>query len=239
MKTNDLSSSFIAVLFSGLIIAISNVSSIYAQQQQIAPNSNSPFPSGPSEQLPNPFGPQRLFGRANNFTFGPIASIQNNESGHPAWLVIGHWRGNLLSFKETANTATLSTAASTQNVSNNNNNTSRLNSAIFNADMRMIMLNGSGPHTHVLTNFKLSKVSFGPNGTTTYLGNSTISMREGPVADVPTTIKVTGEIISIFPDPSKVKDHFGNTPIYGAIQQRAIEGEMRGPFPPPRGPPLP
>ena len=80
----------------------------------------------------------------------------------------------------------------------------------------MIMLNGSGAHTHVITNFMLSNVSSNENGTMTYTGNSTISMPEAPIVDMPTTIKISDEIISIFPDPSSVEGHFGDTPIYGA-----------------------
>ena len=57
-------------------------------------------------------------------------------------------------------------------------------------------------------------------------------MPEAAFADVPTTIKVSGEIISIFPDPSKVNQHFGNTPIYGAIiQEEDLRRGPRGPGP--------
>ena len=174
----------------------------------------------PPQHYAIPFGqpPSR---QASNFTFGPVASIQNNESGQPAWLIVGHWRGNLLSFNQTA-------------TENNDENASSAAAAVFNANLRMIMLNGSQVHTHVITNFRLSNISSNENGTTTYTGNSTISMPEAAFADVPTTIKVSGEIISIFPEPSKVHEHYGNTPIYGAIVQ---EEELRrphhgpGPFP--------
>jgi hypothetical protein len=232
MKIMGSCCSFIAFLFIGLTVAVSSgATAIYAQQPRGEPDGNNQLPPGPLRQFPMPFDQLQPFGQARNFTFGPIASIQNNESGQPAWLVIGHWRGNLLSFNETA--------ATIAGQNGSNNNTSRVSTAVFNADLRMIMLNGSGAHTHVITNFKLSNASFDQNGTRTYIGNSTISMREGPVVDVSTTIKVTGPIISIFPDPSKVKEHFGNTPIYGVVQERELEHGMRGPFPPSRGPPLP
>src|ERR687892_2848858 len=222
MKKRFLFSVFIAILFSALIIVpISlGVTPIYAQGPSIAPDNNNQGPPGP--RLPLPFGKQPPFGQASNFTFGPIASIQNNESGQPAWLVLGFWRSNLLSFNETTTTT---------NTENSEGNASSLEAAaIFNANLRMIMLNGSGAHTHVITNFILSNVSSNENGTMTYTGNSTVSMPDAPIVDVPTTIKVSGEIISIFPDPSKVNQHFGNTPIYGA----AIEEE--GPRRPPPGP---
>jgi hypothetical protein len=91
----------------------------------------------------------------------------------------------------------------------------------------MIPLNGSEAHTHVITNFRLSNVSSNnENGTTTYTGNSTISTPEAAFEDVPTTIKVSGEVISIFPDPSSVDEHYGNTPIYGVVLPE--EDQRRG-----------
>ena len=155
-----------------------------------------PYDYGRGPRFPVPFDQPRST-QAGNFSFGPIASIQNNETGQPAWIVVGTWRGNLLSFNETTVTA-IPTNATTQN--NTNGNTSSL--AVFNADFRMVMLNGSAPHTHVATNFILSNVSSNENGTRTYTGTSTVSLREGPLAGVPTTIKVSGEVISIFPSRS-------------------------------------
>jgi hypothetical protein len=57
---------------------------------------------------------------------------------------------------------------------------------------------------------------------------------EGPLVGVPTTIKLSGEVISIFPDPSSVDGHFGDTPIYGAISN-GHENNNRGPPPNPAG----
>ncbi len=158
-----------------------------------APDNN----QGPPPPFPIPYGQQPPFGQSSNFTFGPIASIQNNETGQPAWLVIGHWRSNLLSFNQTTTTT-----------DNSDGNSSSIEGAVFSANLRMIMLNGSGAHTHVITNFVLSNVSSNENGTMTNTGNSTISMPEAPIVDVPTTIKISGEIISIFPDPSRVEAAF-------------------------------
>ena len=42
-------------------------------------------------------------------------------------------------------------------------------------------------------------------------------MPEGPIVDAPTTIIISGEVISVFPNPSSVDGHFGETPIYTAI----------------------
>jgi hypothetical protein len=219
-----------AILFSALILVPFSlgVTPAYAQGPYVAPdNNNQGLPPGP--RLPLPYD-QEPFAQAGNFSFGPIASIQNNESGQPAWVVVGTWRGNLLSFNET----TIATTTTTE--TGDGNASSLAAAAVFNANLRMIMLNGSGAHTHVITNFRLSNVSSNENETTTYIGNSTVSMPEAPIVDMPTTIKISGEIISIYPDPSKVNRHFGNTPIYGAT---IVEEESQVGRPPPGAPPSP
>jgi hypothetical protein len=83
----------------------------------------------------------------------------------------------------------------------------------------MMMLNGSAAHILVITNFNASSISSYPNGTKTFIGTSTVSLRGGPQTGVPTIIKISGQIISILPDPSSVHHHFGDTPIYGIIEK--------------------
>jgi hypothetical protein len=74
-------------------------------------------------------------------------------------------------------------------------------------------------------------ISSSDNGTMTYTGSSTVSMPDAPIVDVPTTIKVSGEIISIFPYRLSVDGHFGDTPIYAATSighdNDNIEGHHR------------
>jgi len=221
---------FIVILFLVLIIVPVSVgvTAAYAQGPSVAPDNNNNNNQGPlGPRLPLPFG-QQPFAPAGNFSFGPIASIQNNESGQPAWLAVGFWRGNLLSFNET----TLATTSTTTENGGDGNASSPVAAAIFNANFRMIALNGSQAHTHVITNFRLSNISSNENGTTTYTGNTTISMPEEAFTDVPTTIKVSGGVISIFAEPSKVHEHYGNTPIYGAIvEEEELRRQHRGPGP--------
>lgn len=64
----------------------------------------------------------------------------------------------------------------------------------------------------------------------TYTGSSTVSMPDAPIVDVRTNIKVSGEIICIFPDPSSVDGHFDDTPIYAAISI-GRDNDNRGPSP--------
>jgi hypothetical protein len=120
---------------------------------------------------------------------GTIASIQNGKDGKPAWVTSG-----VLDFKGLNS-----------------------NSPTFNATFNMFMLDGSTAHKHTITDFKMNG-SPGTNGnTTTYNGTATVSLKAGPAKDVPISIKLMGDsAVSIWIDPSKTENHFGNTPIYGA-----------------------
>ena len=152
--------------------------------------------------------PQGLQG--GNYTFGIISSIQNNENDNPFWIVSGHWKTNLL------NVANQSQTASQGNVSQQ-----QTSAPTFNTSVKMITLNGTGEHTHTITNFILSNVSIPNNMTTVFEGTTTASMRDGPVTDIPTTIAITnGKVISILLDPSKIENHYGDTPIYGIVTEK-------------------
>jgi hypothetical protein len=150
--------------------------------------------------------PQGLQG--GNYTFGTISSIQNNEAGDPFWIVSGHWKSNLL------NVANQSQAATSQgNVSQQ-----QMAAPVFNTSVRMITVNGTGEHTHTITNFALGNVSKLNNMTTVFEGTSTASLRDGPVTDIPTTITIiNGKVISIWLDPAKINNHYGDTPVYGTV----------------------
>ena len=56
------------------------------------------------------------------------------------------------------------------------------------------------------------------NATMIYNGTVSITMKEGPVHDVPMSATVKeGNVLSLWLDPSKTDNHFGNTPIYGTV----------------------
>lgn len=137
------------------------------------------------------------------YEFGTISSIQNDENGIPAWVLFGHWKGNL---------------ASNQSLIQGQGNDT-LGGESFNAQFEMVRLNGSAGHTHTITNFVASNASQ-VNNSTIFNGTATASMREGPVTDIPSSITITGDkVISILLDPSKVSNHYGNSPIYGLVME--------------------
>jgi hypothetical protein len=158
-----------------------------------------------------------------NHKWGMISSIQNNEQGQPAWIVAGHWMMEMASQNDTA---TPETTGRISNVS------------AFNAMLHMVMLNGSAMHNHEISNFtQVGDATFnGDTNSTTITGTATITMREGPVPDVQTTIEIAQDkVIAISPDPAALENHFGDTPIYGIVvspemieQMMMNYGEMGG-----------
>ena len=85
------------------------------------------------------------------------------------------------------------------------------------------MLNGSALHKHQISNVTLTGMSMPDKTTTVYNGTATITMKEGPVNDVPLSIKTLNDnVIGIWVDSEKTMNHFGNTPIYGTITQEVL-----------------
>ena len=54
--------------------------------------------------------------------------------------------------------------------------------------------------------------------TIVFNGTASVSLREGIVTDIPTSIKIiNNNVISILLNPGMVKNHYGNTPIFGVV----------------------
>ena len=155
--------------------------------------------------------------QSGNQIFGVISSVQNDESGQPAWIVTGPWTTTLLSD---------SSANASQPMGNA---TGPFGGSPFNTQVQMVRLDGTAGHTHTITNFVLANVSQPNNMTKVFNGTSTASMREGPVTDIPTTIRIIGDkVISIWLDPSRIENHYGNTPLYGLVMD--VEKPRPGPM---------
>jgi hypothetical protein len=168
------------------------------------------FASPSYSQQPGGSPGQGNIGQPGLYVRGTIASVQNDEDGKPAWIVSGLWRGSVANL----------TSAATMNASSANNATTKnLPTATLDIAFDMMMLNGSALHRHQISNFALNSISSMPNEkTVVYNGTATITMKEGPVNDVPISIRtLNNNAISIWIDPAKTMNHFGNTPIYGTI----------------------
>ena len=155
--------------------------------------------------------------QSGNQIFGVISSVQNDESGQPAWIVTGPWTTTLLSDSSTNASQPMGNA------------TGPFGGSPFNIQVQMVRLDGTAGHTHTITNFVLANVSQPDNMTKVFNGTSTASMREGPVTDIPTTIRIMGDkVISIWLDPSRIENHYGNTPLYGLVMD--VEKPRSGPM---------
>jgi len=119
---------------------------------------------------------------------GGITSIQNDITGKTNWIAGGAYK---MSNINTANPT-------------------------FEAAFYMIKTDGTAAHKHTISDFKTSGTPIVANNSTTFNGTSTVTMKEGPVKDVPTSIKFSDESsVSIWLDPTKTNSHFGSTLIYG------------------------
>ena len=173
----------------------------YAQQIMGMPSSG----MGMEQQQPGP----------GQYAGGTISSIQNDESGSPAWILSGLWKGALTNIDKS------NPDFSTPTVSNNKND--NLPTATFEAEFDMVMLNGSALHKHSIYNFTLADISKVDDKNYQANGTATVTMKDGPVNNVPLSIKsMNNNVIGIWIDPTKVNNHFGNTPIFGLIQQDIV-----------------
>ena len=142
--------------------------------------------------------------KPGSYAMGTIASLQNDENGNPTWIVSGFYKGSV----------------SMNDKTQDGNATGALPNATLKAQFNMVMTNGSAMHDHKIYNFTLTDMSMPNNSTTVFNGTATVTMRQGPVHDVPLSIKaMDNNAVSIWVDPTKIQNHFGNTPIFGTIEK--------------------
>ena len=141
----------------------------------------------------------------HKYIFGPLVGVTENETGKTAWVTTGTWR-SILANDTNANT---------------NENATQYNQSrgAFKAAIEMIKPDGTGRHTHTLTDFVILNTTRSDESySTIFNGTSTISLREGPAIDIPTHVQrsYNGNVFVIMIDPESVDYHFGNSSlIYG------------------------
>ena len=139
-------------------------------------------------------------------SFGPLVGVAENETGKVDWVMTGTWRSILAN----------------DTIANINENATQYNqsSGVFKAAIEMIKPDGTGRHTHTLTDFViLNTTRSDDTNSTIFNGTSTISLRDGPAIDIPTTIKRSnnGYVFAIMVDPESVNYHFGKSPLIVGI----------------------
>lgn len=142
----------------------------------------------------------------NNYTFGPLGGISQSNNGSIDWVMVGNWR------MATTNNSERDTNTDVRDVHENQNKNS------FNAAIEMMKPDGTFRHTHSITDFTPTDIYQSSENSTVFNGTSTISLRDGPAIDIPTSIQksTNNQVFVINIDPKSVKYHFGQSPlIYG------------------------
>lgn len=138
---------------------------------------------------------------------GQISNVQLDSSGMPEWIQSGIW-------------------VLRANMGQDND----LQSAQLIARFSMVMPDGTAMHVHKIYGFKPAEFMTEQNDTVHILeGTATVTMKDGPITDVPLTIKVFNKsVFGLWIGPDKVDGHFGSDPIYGILStgSRGIMGEM-------------
>jgi hypothetical protein len=164
--------------------------------------------------------PSKMTMQPGLYAFGTIASLQNDENGNPTWIVSGIWKGSLSMGIETQGVGSNQTNTTSAAANATSTTDGGPPNATLYSKFNMVMTNGSALHDHEIYDFKLTNMTMPNNTTTVYNGTATITMREGPVTNVPVSMKsMESNAISIWADPAMINNHFGNTPIFGTIEK--------------------
>ena len=124
---------------------------------------------------------------------GTIKSVQNDDAG--TWNLSGTW--NFTSLNS--------------------------NSPAFSSTFNMTKEDGSAMHSHTINDFQIIGNPTKTGIETIYNGTATVSMRDGPVSNVPISITLSDNgSISIMVDPKATNNHFGSTPIQGKADALGI-----------------
>ena len=144
---------------------------------------------------------------------GNIANVQLDANGAPAWIQSGIWVMRA-SF---------------------NQSTNQPQSVSIIARFTMVQPDGTARHMHMIYGFQPTEFTTEQNNTIHVVkGTATVTMKDGPVSDVPLTIKIfNGSVVGLWIGPDKVDSHFGSNPIYGVLSARSMAmmmemGSMKG-----------
>lgn len=96
----------------------------------------------------------------------------------------------------------------------------------LNTTFYMTKIDGTSEHTHSIYDFNLigTPITDSNTNSTVYNGTSTVTLKGGPVTNVPTQINVLDDsAITISLDEVATNKHFGSTPIYGTQHLICVE----------------
>ncbi len=125
---------------------------------------------------------------------GQIASVQMGTDGQPGWIQSGMWLVRMLSSDP------------------------QHPSAQIVAKFEMVKPDGTAAHSHSIYNFNATEMTQEGNSTKVLKGTATVTMKDGPVDNVPLTVKMfNNAVVGFWIGPDKVDSHFGTGPIFGTL----------------------
>ena len=137
---------------------------------------------------------------------GNIVSLHKNDTSNPAWIVSGKWK-----------------LAQIPNIDTNNTNNSKIQNIKFNASIVMESIDGIDSHRHRITDFNPSNMTFlnrdvTIDGTVNLTSPGGKQILDKEIANIPIRIKIFNLMTIIIEMENKmVKEHFGDSPIYGKV----------------------
>lgn len=214
--------SMMATIFAN-ILAISSVNtltyatsslgeSIQQSQQELQSAINSQVQQSITDTINN----------INDSNDSTIKTIASNETQNSTGSSIDVTKGGITSFQNdpSDNTTTwiLGGVYRMENLSSE--------APTFNASFYMVRTDGNSSHSHDIYDLSLNTpiINNTLSNSTHVNGTTTVTMKDGPVTNVPTNITILGDsAISIWLDPSKVNNHFGDSPIYGTQDLKCVD----------------
>ena len=158
----------------------------------------------------------------NNSDDSTVNTIATNQTQNTTGASIDMIRGGITSLQNdpSDNTATwiLGGVYKLENLSSE--------APIFNASFYMVKTDGNSSHSHEIYDLFLNTplIDNTTSNSTHINGTTTVTMKDGPITNVPTKITLLGDnAISLWLDPSKVNNHFGDSPIYGIQGLKCVD----------------
>ena len=135
---------------------------------------------------------------------GSVISLQNDDSGVPEWILSGRWQ--------------------IEPKTDNSTNTTSSSEIKFTSTITMTSIDGTKSHKHRFTDFMHSNMSI-QNRTAIIKGTNSLVTSEDDfglidkrLENVPVVITIANlKTIKIDVDKNSVKQHFGNSSIYGKV----------------------
>ncbi len=81
----------------------------------------------------------------------------------------------------------------------------------------MVKPDGSEDHEHKVSDLVIPYAPINQANSTIIQGTTTITMNKGFVSEEPATITLNKKDISVYIDPAKIDNHFGNQSIIGSV----------------------